>query len=141
MDDPKRYADTIGGLIEHEDGGLFRADDPAIVQALAVRKACHEAGLLDADGNLRKIVGKPVLTADGHLILHGGTVWRARRDSEDRVHYVHRFSTRVCTSYYSWGIDSEHDYADEALATAEMNDREAAERAAGEPSNGGTDGQ
>jgi len=54
MDEPKRF--TIrwrDGMYRVSDPTLpdevhaYRADDPAIVQALAVRKACHEAGLLD----------------------------------------------------------------------------------------------
>jgi len=53
----------------------YHADDPAIVQALAVRKACHEAGLLDEHGNLRKIIGTLPVTADGCVVGHGAKVW------------------------------------------------------------------
>ena len=75
MDEPKRYADTIGGLIEHENGRMCYIDDPAIVQALAIREACHETGLLDERGNLRRIIGTLPMTADGCLIALGGTVF------------------------------------------------------------------
>jgi len=114
----------------------YRADDPAIVQALAVRKACHEAGLLDEHGNLRRIVGKPILSADGCVLLDGASVWRARYDSEDDVHYVHGFQTRIATSFHSWGIDSERDFVDRTKAESMRDTHEAAERAA----KGGTNG-
>lgn len=75
MDEPKRF--TIrwrDGMYRVSDPTLpdevhaYRADDPAIVQALAIRKACADAGLLDDNGNLRKIVGTLPITADGAII-------------------------------------------------------------------------
>ncbi len=112
MDDPKRYADTIGGLIEHEDGGLFRADDPAIVQALAVRKACHEAGLLDEHGNLRRIIGTLPVTADGCVV---GNQWSP-------IYYVDAVGKARESCLYHRGVKK----ADVCYST-----RSAAERAAG----------
>lgn len=53
MDEPKRRMRVvkIDGQLVAQD--VVLCDDPAIVQALAIRQACAEAGLLDADGRLR----------------------------------------------------------------------------------------
>lgn len=64
---------------------VVRIDDPAIVQALAVRKACHEAGLLDEHGNLRKIVGTLPVTADGVVVMPGQRVWHPGAKEGDSV--------------------------------------------------------
>lgn len=109
---------------------VVRIDDPAIVSALSIAKAAREAGLVDGD-RLRRIVGTPVLSADGCILLDGGTVWRSRYDTEDDEHYVQQFQTRIATNFYSWSIDSKRDFVDKSLAYAMRDTREAAERAAG----------
>lgn len=144
MDEPKRWTmvNPLSGVTCKDGtvlrGGvvLYKDDDPAIVQALANNKALADAGLLDEDGNLRKIVGTPVLSADGCILLDGGTVWRSRYDTEDDEHYVQQFQTRIATNFYSWSIDSKRDFVDKSLAYAMRDTREAAERAAKERSDG-----
>lgn len=64
MDEPQ--------LIEFNDGytGYFD-DDPAIVQALAVRKWAYENNLVGPDGQPRKIIGTLPVTADGVVVGNG----------------------------------------------------------------------
>lgn len=111
MDEPKRYDYYYDGSLERRDdsGDYCRYDDPAIVQALAIRQACADAGLLDAEGNLRKIIGTLPVTKDG-CIFGDGTLWYATLDHEVTVemfrspvdrekgwqpfHYRHCYSTR-----------------------------------------------
>ena len=79
MDEPKRYdipVEHCVGLMPSSAGKWLHRDDPAIVQAIAVRKACHEAGLLDEHGNLRKIVGTLPISKDGAVVGDGAvTYW------------------------------------------------------------------
>ena len=139
MDEPKRYKfDELHRPSYDEPIGqavYFYADDRAIVQALAVRKACHDAGLLDEHGNLRRIIGTLPVTADGVIFglwcncyaTHEGDLLECGpigiRDDDDGVGVV--VTLRDVSGY-------EHEREPQQLYST----REAAERAAG-----GTDGR
>lgn len=110
----------------------YHVDDPAIVQALAVRKAGHEAGLLDEHGNLRKIIGTLPVTKDGCIVGHQATLYLCASNAI-------MVWESLCTAHLPLAKPSERPLS--MIATKAYSTRSAAERAAGEAGNGGTDGQ
>ncbi len=79
MSEPKRFNAVIrhGEIVPNwsPTGALLSADDPAIVRDLAIASAAREAGMVDEQGNFRKILGTLPITADGCVVGFGAEVW------------------------------------------------------------------
>lgn len=85
MDEPKRYDMMLEPLKKrcdcrmtaHEDveGRWADTNDPAYQRMVANNAALAKAGLLDENGNLRKIIGTLPVTADGCAIGLGGNCY------------------------------------------------------------------
>ena len=64
---------------------IYLADDPAIVQSLAIASAAREAGLVDEQGRFRKILGTLPITADGCVAGLNCTLWRWNRPAQEMM--------------------------------------------------------
>ena len=71
--------------------------DPQRVADRELRKACHDAGLLDENGNLRKIMGEPTLTEDGVVVFVGGGTYGKNGHFEPITSWQQVFDGRYST--------------------------------------------
>lgn len=100
------------------------ADLLEVARLRSLRNACESAGLLDESGNLRKILGRLSITADGCVIGEDASVWFF--DDDGRI-----TTASVAAVEADNDEDRYHLYGHDCYST-----REAAERAAKERSDG-----